>query len=584
MKKKKDILTAGQDPLTAEETENLPEEAAAGKNAASSVKIIPLGGLDRIGMNCTVFESGGEIIVVDAGIAFPQDDMPGVEVIVPDFSYLEENREKVSGLILTHGHEDHIGAVPYLLKKVPCAVYGTRLTLGIVEGKLDEFDIPSDCLNEVSAGEVVEFRNFEVEFIHVNHSMPDSAALAIRTPCGTVVMTGDFKIDHTPIGTTPIDLPRFADLGREGVHLLMADSTNVERPGFTPSDSTLTHSFDRIFAETSKRIIFSTFASNVHRIQQILNASEKWNRKVAVTGRSMQNVISAAYQLGYLNIPDGVMIDISDTKRFRSKELTILTTGTQGEPMSALHRMAFGLHGQIELGQDDLVILSASCIPGNERFVNRIINELYRRKVTVITDRTDDVHVSGHACREELKLMHSLLCADNFIPVHGEYRHLAQHAQLAKDLGMTSSHILIPEIGRVVVMDKKGIHAGESIEMYPVMIDSGNINGLETVVLTERRKLMEAGILVVTCFMDLDRQLLFEPDLITRGFVFEKESAELLDDLRSRVADAVERCLDRGIEDEKAIEKKMKEELSAAVYEKTKRRPMIVAQMRFLGE
>ena len=574
MKKKEHIESVSEEPGT--ELKRIKK---------SPVKILPLGGLDRIGMNCTLFEYEDEIIVVDAGIAFPQEDMPGVDVIVPDFSYLEENREKVRALILTHGHEDHIGAVPYLLSKVMCDVYGTRLTLGIVEGKLDEFDLDTDGhLYEVSAGETVVFRHFEVEFIHVNHSMPDSVALCIRTPHGTVIMTGDFKIDHTPIGTTPIDLPRFAELGREGVRLLMADSTNVERPGYTPSDGTLTHSFDRIFAETSKRIIFSTFASNVHRIQQILDASDKWGRKVAVTGRSMQNVITAAYQLGYLDIPDGVMIDITDAKHFRPKELTILTTGTQGEPMSALHRMAFGSHSQISLGPEDLVILSASCIPGNERFVNRIINELYRKNVSVITDKTDDVHVSGHACREELKLMHSIICAENFVPVHGEYRHLAQHAQLAKDLGMTPSHILLPEIGRFILLDAAGIHQGSQVEMYPVMIDSGIGNGLQTAVLTERRKLAETGIIAAFCCLDVEREIIVRPELITKGFVFEKDNAELIRYLTDRAEDAVVECLEDGETDERVFEKRMKDALSSAAYEKTKRKPIIVTKMSFLSD
>lgn len=577
-KKKTTIQTVESAELSeARSTEREASKKPAKGQETVPVRIIPLGGLDRIGMNCTVFEYEDDLIVVDAGIAFPQDDMPGVEVIIPDFSYLEEHADKMRGLILTHGHEDHIGAVPYLLKKVPCDVYGTRLTLGIVEGKLKEHELNSDMLYEVRAGEILTLGAFEVEFIHVNHSMPDSVALCIQTPCGRIVMTGDFKIDYTPIGTTPIDLPRFAELGRKGVQLLMADSTNVERPGFTPSESTLTASFDRIFNETSKRIVISTFASNVHRVQQILDASEKWGRKVAVTGRSMENVMAAAEDLGYLNVPDGLLVDIADAKYFLPEELTILTTGTQGEPMSALYRMAFGSHQTISLGEKDLVIMSSSCIPGNERFVNKIINELYRRNVTVITDRTDDVHVSGHACREELKLIHSLVRAKNFIPVHGEYRHLAQHARLASTLGMDRSHILVPEAGHTVLLDKKGIRFGDVTDAGPVMIDAGKGDGVESAVLTERRKMAESGIVVVTCCIDLERETVYEPDLVTRGFVLEKENEELIAFLKDRAAHCALKWIGKGIEDEQTMSTRLKEDIGNAIYEKTKRKPVIVA-------
>ncbi len=581
IKKKKATIQPAENDWPEETAES--KKGTAKESRSASVKIIPLGGLDRIGMNCTVFEYEDDILVVDAGIAFPQDDMPGVEVIIPDFTYLEDNADKVRGLILTHGHEDHIGAVPYLLKHVPCDVYGTRLTLGIVEGKLEEHDLNSEMLYEVRAGEVLTLGAFEVEFIHVNHSMPDSVALCIQTPCGRIIMTGDFKIDYTPIGTTPIDLARFAELGRKGVKLLMADSTNVERPGFTPSESTLTTSFDRIFNETSKRIVISTFASNVHRVQQILDASEKWGRKVAVTGRSMENVMSAAEELGYLKIPDGLLVDISDAKYFLPEELTILTTGTQGEPMSALYRMAFGSHSFVSLGENDLVILSSSCIPGNERFVNRIINELYRRNVTVITDRTDDVHVSGHACREELKVIHSLVRAENFIPVHGEYRHLAQHARLASALGTDPSHILIPEAGHTVLLDKKGIHFGELVEAGHIMIDAGKGDGVESAVLTERRKMAETGIVVVTCCIDLEREMVFEPDLVTKGFILEKENEDLLAFLKERAAHCVLKWLGKGIEDEPTMNARMKEDIGNAIFEKTKRKPVIVAHAIFIS-
>lgn len=552
------------------------------QDSKSKVRIIPLGGVDRIGMNMTVFEYEDDIIIVDAGMSFPQEDMPGVEVVIPDFSYLLERADKIRGLILTHGHEDHIGAVPYLLKKIPCDVFGTRLTLGIVDGKLLEHDIDTDDLFEVRAGEVLQLGAFEVEFIHVNHSMPDSVALCINTPCGRIIHTGDFKIDYTPTGTTPIDLNRFSELGKKGVKLLMADSTNVERPGYTPSEQMLTASFDRIFSETQKRIVFSTFASNVHRIQQILEASRKWGRKVAITGRSMQNVLRAAEDLGYIQVPDGLMIDISDVKYFLPEELTILTTGTQGEPMSALHRMAFGAHPMISLNQNDLVILSASCIPGNERFVNRIINELYRKKVEVITDRTDDVHVSGHACREELKLIHNLIHAENFVPLHGEYRHLAVHAKLAQELGTKESHVLIPEIGHVIEMDKKGIRFAETVEAGPVMIDSGISDGVESAVLRDRNNLAGSGIVFVACLLDRDYGIAAGPDLVTKGFVYVKENEELLAFLRDRAARCINRCLDKGIEDLNTISSRVKDDLQNAIFEKTKRKPVIATLINYI--
>lgn len=548
----------------------------------TTVKIIPLGGVDGIGMNMTAFECGNDIIVVDCGIAFPGEDMPGVEVVTPDFTYLQKNEDKLRGLILTHGHEDHIGSVPFFLKKVKCDVYATRLTLGILQYKLEEHQIRTDDLYEVRAGEVVTLGNFDVEFIHVNHSMPDSVALCIGTPVGRIVHTGDFKVDYTPVGTTPIDLARFAELGRKGVRLLLCDSTNAERPGYTPSENILTASFDRIFSETNKRVVIATFSSNVHRIQQVLEASEKWGRKVAVTGRSMQNVLKAARDLGYISIPEGLVVDLAECKLFPPEKLTILTTGSQGEPMSALYRMAFGEHSLVTLGPSDLVVLSASCIPGNEKTVTKIINELCKRSVDVITDRTDDVHVSGHACREELKLIHSLVRPDCFVPVHGEYKHLVVHARLAKELGMPADKVLIPEAGKVIELDRRGIHPAGTVEAGKVMIDSGFGDGVESAVLRDRTVLSENGVVFVTVTIDRGYGIAAGPELATKGFVYVKDSEELMDYLREAARKFTQNAIDRGLADPVSVGTRLKEDLTNAIYQKTHRKPVVVTVVNYI--
>ena len=540
------------------------------------VKIIPLGGVDGIGMNMTAFECGDDLIVVDCGLAFPGEDMPGVELVTPDFSYLRRNADKLRGLILTHGHEDHIGSVPYFLKKLNCDVYATRLTLGILQYKLEEHQLRTDNLYEVRAGEVVTLGNFDVEFIHVNHSMPDSVALCIGTPCGRILHTGDFKVDFTPVGTTPIDLPRFAELGSKGIKLLLCDSTNAERPGYTPSESILTASFDRILGETKKRVVIATFSSNVYRIGQVLEASEKWGRKVAVTGRSMQNVLKAAEKLGYIKIPDGLLIDLSECKLFPPEKLTILTTGSQGEPMSALYRMAFGEHPMVSLGVTDLVVLSASCIPGNEKTVTKIINELCKRSVDVITDRTDDVHVSGHACREELKLIHSLVRPEYFVPLHGEYKHLVMHSRLAREMGLSADHIFIPEAGRVIEMGAFGVRVGGSVEAGKVMIDGGHSDEVESGVLRDRTNLSESGVLVVSVTLDRGYGIAAGPEILTKGFVSVEENEVLLDYLRGMAYKFVQSSLDKGNSDPVSVASRLKDDLANAVYQKTHRRPVIL--------
>ena len=549
------------------------------KKKPNTVQIIPLGGVDGIGMNMTAFEYGEDILLVDCGMAFPEENMPGVDVVIPDFTYLVKNAHKVRGLVLTHGHEDHIGAVPYLLKKVPCEVYGTRLTLGILDGKLAEHNIRTQDLYEVRAGEMITLGTFDVEFIHVNHSMPDAVALCITTPCGRIVHTGDFKIDFTPIGTTPIDLGRFAELGRKGVKLLMCDSTNAERPGYTPSESTLNASFDRIFRDDKRRVVIATFSSNVHRVQQILEACAAAGRKVALTGRSLQNVLRAAQRLGYIEIPEGLVIDIADCKYFPPEQLAIITTGSQGEPMSALYRMAFGAHPMVSLSASDLVVLSASCIPGNEKLVTKIINELYKLGVEVITDRTDDVHVSGHACREELKVLHSLVKADCFVPLHGEYKHLVAHANLARSLGTKSTGIMIPETGRAIEMDRRGIHWGNTVEAGRVMIDGAGGEGVESAVLRDRRNLSESGIVVITAGITPWGDLSVLPEIITKGFVYVKENEELLQYLADMARKFLSKSLDKGMNDPQALGARLKDDMANIICQKTRRKPMVVTNI-----
>jgi len=545
------------------------------KNA--KLRIIPLGGVDGIGMNITVFEYGDDIIVVDCGVSFPENDMLGVDLVIPDTSYLQKNSDKVRALILTHGHEDHIGAVPYFLKQINTSIYATKLTLGILEGKLTEHGLTKTASQiEVKPGQKIDIGAFSVEFIHVNHSMPDSVALCISTPVGKVFYTGDFKIDFTPIGCKPIDLGRIAELGNKGIKLLMCDSTNAERPGYTPSEKTIAASFDRIFYNLEKRVVIATFSSNVHRIQQIINASIKYNRRVAITGRSMLNVVKAASKLGYIDIPDGLIIDVAEMKRYNPNQLTLITTGSQGEPMSALYRMAFGEHPTISLGSSDLVILSASAIPGNEKLITKIVNELTKRGVEVIDD-SNEVHVSGHACREELKIMHSLVKAEYFIPIHGEYKHLAKHASLAKELGMDPSRIFMPEAGKVFELSKRGLRVNGSVEAGQIMVDGYGVGDVGSVVLRDKKHLAEDGIIIVVATIDTEnKELVSTPEIVSRGFVYVKESEALMDELEKSAANILTKYLNKGVTDLNTLKNKLKDELSAVIRSKIKRDPMIL--------
>ena len=550
------------------------------KKSNGKLRIIPLGGLNEIGKNMTVIEYDNDMIVVDCGVSFPDEDMPGVDLVIPDITYLENNIEKLRGIVLTHGHEDHIGAIPYVLRTVNTPVYGTRLTLGIIENKLMEHKLPHvPDLRVVMAGDVVKLGTFAVEFIHTNHSIADACSLAINTPLGTVIHTGDFKLDLTPIDGEPMDLTRLGELGKKGVLLLMCESTNAERPGYTPSEKNIGASLETIFTQNAdKRIIIATFSSNVHRVQQIVDTSARHGRKVAVSGRSMLNIMGAAIQLGYMQVPDGVLIDMSDIKRFRPEELTLITTGSQGETMSGLHRMAFSDHSQVTLGPQDLVVLSASTIPGNEKLVGRIINELYHNGVSVLHDSIAEVHVSGHACQEEIKLMQALTRPKYFMPIHGEYRHLHANAQLARDMGIEPNHIFISDIGKVLEIDRKGARFVQAtVPAGKVLVDGYGVGDVGNIVLRDRRHLSQDGLIVVVATVDLyDKQLLSGPDIVSRGFVYVRESEELMDQVRQIAYDALLDDLESGDTDRMEMKAHIRDAISKFLYAKTKRKPMIL--------
>ncbi len=549
------------------------------KKAKSKLKVIPLGGLNEIGKNLTVLEYENDIIVIDCGMGFPDEDMLGIDLVIPDVTYLEKNADKVRAFLITHGHEDHLGALPYVLRTVHAPVYGTKLTLGILENKLEEHHLDyTPELITVAAGDTVKLGCFSAEFIRVNHSIADACCIAVKTPVGMVVHSGDFKLDITPIDHEMMDITRLGEIGKKGVLLLMCESTNAERPGFTPSEKTVGGSLDRIFGEnTDKRIIIATFSSNVHRVQQIINASAKFNRKVAVTGRSMLNVVGAAIRLGYMDVPSGVLIDINDIRRYPPEQLTIITTGSQGEPMSALSRMAFGGHDKVELGAKDLVVISAHAIPGNEKLVGNIINELYRKNVSVYHDAIVEVHASGHACREELKLMHALIKPKFFMPIHGESRHLMQHKELAEYMGMDPSHIFISDIGKVLEIDTNGGKFTGSVPAGKVLVDGYGIGDVGNIVLRDRRHLSQDGLIVVVATVDIaDRSILSGPDIISRGFVYVREAEEMMDEARKIAKEALEDCLDRDVTEWNQLKTTVKDDLSKFLYSKTKRKPMIL--------
>jgi len=548
------------------------------KKQHSKVRVMMLGGLNEIGKNLAVIEYEDDMIIIDCGLAFPDEDMLGVDLVIPDFSYLEKNVDKIRGILLTHGHEDHIGSLPYLLKMINVPVYGTRLTLGILENKLAEHRLLGEReLVTVEAGATVKLGVFKCEFIRANHSIADACMIAVRTPVGIILHTGDFKLDVSPIGGEMMDLTRIGEYGREGILLLMCESTNAENPGFTPSERKVGASLDHIFmTNTDKRIIISTFSSNVHRVQQIVNSSIKFGRKVAITGRSMVNVVGAAVRLGYMDVPQGALIDISEIGRYPQDKLTIITTGSQGEPMSALYRMAFSDHSQVELTPKDLVVLSSHAIPGNEKLVSRIINEMYRRGVSVYHDEAV-VHVSGHACQEELKLIHALTKPKYFMPIHGEYHHLMQHKELAEYMGMEANHIFVMDNGQVLELDKKSAKKNGTVPSGKVLVDGYGVGDVGNVVLRDRRHLAQDGLIVAVATIDIaEGTIISGPDLISRGFVYVRESEELMDDVREYVRSILQDSLDRGITEWTQLKGNVKDGLSKYLYSKTKRKPMIL--------
>ena len=550
------------------------------KKAKGKLKIIPLGGLSEIGKNLTVVEYENDIIVIDCGLAFPDDEMPGVDLVIPDISYLEANADKIRGIVLTHGHEDHIGAIPYVLRQVNPPIYGTKLTLGIIKNKLEEHILPNKpILNVVKAGSTVKLGAFAVEFIHVNHSIADACCLSISTPLGVIVHSGDFKLDTTPIDGEMMNITRLGEIGRRGVLMLMCESTNAERAGHTPSEKKVGRSLETIFsANKDKRIIIATFSSNVHRVQQIIDVSARHKRKVAITGRSMLNIVGAAVELGYMKVPEGVLIDINEIKKYKPEQITLVTTGSQGEPMSALYRMAFSDHSQITLGPSDLVVLSSSPIPGNEKLVGRIINELTKNGVNVLHDAVVEVHVSGHACQEELKLLQALTKPKYFMPVHGEYRHLAANRELALDMGMTPDNIFISDIGKVLEIDEKGARFAGTVPAGKVLVDGYGVGDVGNIVLRDRRHLSQDGLIVVVASVDTNSGLLLSgPDIVSRGFVYVRESEELLDEVRQIAADAIEKSLLKGGAcDRMALKAAVKDALTKFVYSKTKKKPMVL--------
>ena len=550
------------------------------KKQKSKLRIIPLGGLNEIGKNITVLEYEDDIIIVDCGLGFPDEDMLGIDLVIPDVSYLEANSHKIKGLLLTHGHEDHIGAIPYILRQINPPIYGTKLTLGILKNKLCEHSLPCEpSLNCVSAGQTIKLGEFSVEFIHVNHSIADACCLAITTPQGVVVHSGDFKLDITPIDGEMMNITRLGEIGKKGVLLLMCESTNAERPGNTPSEKTVGKSLEYIFnTNPTKRIVIATFSSNVHRVQQIIDVSARHGRKVAVTGRSMLNILGAAVELGYMNVPKGVLVDINEVKRFKPEELTLITTGSQGEPMSALYRMAFSEHSQISLTSGDLVVLSSSPIPGNEKLIGRIINELTKNGISVLHDAAVEVHVSGHACQEELKLMQALLKPKYFMPIHGEYRHLAANRELALDMGMRPSDIFISDIGKVLEIDRSGAKFGETVPAGKVLVDGYGVGDVGNIVLRDRKHLSQDGLIAVVASVSADERMLFgAPEVVSRGFVYVRESEELMDEIRQVATDTICRYLERSRRiDRMELKNMLKDELSKYLYAKTKRKPMIL--------
>ncbi len=555
------------------------KKSKAPKKPEIGVKIAFLGGLNEVGKNMTLYECGGDMILVDCGLAFPEPDMLGVDLVIPDFTYVEENADKIKGIFITHGHEDHIGGLAYLLKRVNIPVYGTRLTIGLIENKLSEHKILDIAkLNVIKPKDKIKLGCFEVEAIHVNHSIPDALALAISTPAGLILQTGDFKIDTTPIDGDVIDLARIAKLGEKGVLCLLSDSTNAQRPGFTASEKTVGESFERLFQKADgKRLIVATFASNIHRVQQIIDVAKSVGRKVALSGRSLENVVETASKLGYLNVPEGILVSIDMVSRYPDDKLVIITTGSQGEPMSALYRMAFSEHRRVEIGSGDYVIISATPIPGNEKTVGKVVDELLKRGAEVVYEKMYDVHVSGHACQEELKLIMSLAKPKFFIPVHGEQKHLRKHAQLAESMGIASGNIFIADNGRQVELTKRKMTALENVPAGKVFVDGYGVGDVGNAVIRERKRLAEDGLIIISAVIEKETGLLISgPDIVSRGFVYVRDSEQLIAEAKLVAQIAIDECVYEGRIDWGTIRNRIRDDISHLLYERTKRSPMVL--------
>ncbi len=544
----------------------------------AKLKIIPLGGLGEIGKNLTVYEYGQDIVVVDCGLGFPDEELYGIDVVIPDITYLKQNKDKIRGIVITHGHEDHIGALPYVMRELDVPIYATSLTAGIIELKLEEFDLLYNTqIFTKKPGDRFKLGCFEIEFIHVNHSIADSVALAIKTPIGTVLHTGDFKIDVTPIQGEMIDLARIGQLGKQGILALLSDSTNVERPGHTESERKVAEKFDELFKGCEKRIIVTTFASNVQRIQQIVNVAAKYKRKVAVTGRSMENMIKVAIELGYMDIPEGVLVDLNQIKGQPKDRTVIISTGSQGESMSALYRMAFSEHKQINIDAGDRIIISASAIPGNENTISKVIDELFHKGAEVIYDRHTDLHVSGHASQEEQKMILALTKPKFFIPIHGEYRMLCKHAELGRMMGVAPNNIVIAENGRVIELSRRSVKAQDSVPAGRVFVDGTGVGDVGSVVLRDRKHLAQDGMIVVVLTLSgEDSSLMAPPEIVTRGFIYEKESDGLMEEMRRVINESLASCRHQRITDWAGIKNKVRTNLTGYLYKATKRSPMII--------
>ena len=567
-----------QKPAAAARIEGGKEQQAKAKGNAKSLKIRFLGGVGEIGKNMTAFEYGKDIIVVDAGLSFPSDDMPGIDLVIPDITYLEENKSRIRGIVLTHGHEDHIGGLPYLLKEISAPVFGTKLTLTLAENKLAEHRLNNVSLNCVKAGSVVKLGCFSVEFINVNHSIAGAVALSVTTPVGVVFHSGDYKIDFTPINGDYMDLTRIAEIGKKGVLLLMAESTNVERPGYTMSERKVGESFEQLFRKAhNKRIVVATFASNIHRVQQIIDVAQSRGRKVAVTGRSLENLVQVGQDLGYLNVPENILIPIDAIKRYPDDKLVIITTGSQGEPMSALTRIAFGEHRKVNIGPNDYVIISATPIPGNEKMVGNVVNELMKHNVEVIYEKMYEVHVSGHACQEELKLMMGIVKPQYFIPVHGEQKHLQKHAGLAMSMGYDMKHIYLGNIGEKISLSKTEMKQIETVPAGEVYVDGLGVGDVGNIVLNDRKHLSQDGIIIVVATLDAETgDVVSGPDVVSRGFVYVKENEDLMNKARDLACHVIYDYYDVKGRDWNTVKSKLRDEISHLMYEKTKRSPMVL--------